>query len=264
MKRCFVAQPFDGAEFDKRYVEIYEPAIKAAGLEPYRVDFDPSASIVIDTIIDEIRSCAAFFVDISSDNPNVWFEFGLAIAFGQEACIVCAEQRPRFPFDVQHRNIIKYKNESVGDFKKLESSITARLKAILDKRSTVEAVEEKINETTSPRNDSEMSDLELLGLGILVSEARYTDGNVPRHELYDAMEKAGYLPVATSVAIRRLERRGFVETGEHYNGNYNYIGQSITSKGWEWIEENLDNFQLKKPPRRAAKSLNHLDDDIPF
>jgi len=109
MARCFVAQPFDAGEFDKRYGQVYEPAIKAAGLEPYRVDRDPRASIVIDTIISEIRSCSAFFVDITMDNPNVWFELGLAIAYKQNACIVCAETRSSFPFDIQHRNIIRYK-----------------------------------------------------------------------------------------------------------------------------------------------------------
>ena len=43
-------QPFDGAEFDKRYDEIYKPAIEEAGFEPYRVDKDPSATILIEYI----------------------------------------------------------------------------------------------------------------------------------------------------------------------------------------------------------------------
>ena len=41
MARCFVSQPFDAGEFDKRYGQVYGPAIKAAGLEPYRVDREP-------------------------------------------------------------------------------------------------------------------------------------------------------------------------------------------------------------------------------
>ncbi|MBU0719064.1 MAG: hypothetical protein KJ749_12505 [Planctomycetes bacterium] len=43
MGRCFVIQPFDdGGEFDKRYEDVFLPAIRDAGLEPYRVDRDPS------------------------------------------------------------------------------------------------------------------------------------------------------------------------------------------------------------------------------
>ena len=33
------------ADFDKRYDEVYKPAIEEAGFEPYRVDRDPSAAI---------------------------------------------------------------------------------------------------------------------------------------------------------------------------------------------------------------------------
>jgi hypothetical protein len=38
-------QPFDGGEFDKRFDEIYKPAIEEAGFEPYRVDRDPSTTL---------------------------------------------------------------------------------------------------------------------------------------------------------------------------------------------------------------------------
>ena len=39
MPRCFVIQPFDGGQrYDKRYKDVFEPAIKNADLEPYRVD----------------------------------------------------------------------------------------------------------------------------------------------------------------------------------------------------------------------------------
>ena len=37
MSTCFVMQPFDGGPFDRRYKDVFAPAIKAAGLEPYRV-----------------------------------------------------------------------------------------------------------------------------------------------------------------------------------------------------------------------------------
>ena len=36
MSRCFVIQPFDGGAFDKRFDDVFVPAIKDAGFEPYR------------------------------------------------------------------------------------------------------------------------------------------------------------------------------------------------------------------------------------
>ena len=50
MATCFIIQPFDGGPFDKRYKELVEPAIKEAGLEPYREDLDPSVVVPIEDI----------------------------------------------------------------------------------------------------------------------------------------------------------------------------------------------------------------------
>jgi len=189
MARCFVAQPFDGGEFDKRYAQVYEPAIVAAGLEPYRVDRDPRASIPVDTMISEIRSCAAFFVDISADNPNVWFEFGLAIAFGQGVCIVCSEGRTRFPFDVQHRQILRYKTEAPGDFADLQRRITERLQVIVEQQHSLEFAESKLNQIEHFGGD--LLDVEVLTLVAIAGEARHLGKNAATYMVYNEMEKAG-------------------------------------------------------------------------
>lgn len=97
--RCCIFQPFDNGPFDKRYTDVLEPAIKAAKLEPYRVDRDPKATIPIDTLHIEIRSCSACLADITMDNPNVWYELGFAIAAGKPVIMICSEERAkRFPF----------------------------------------------------------------------------------------------------------------------------------------------------------------------
>lgn len=263
MNKCFVAQPFDNGEFDRRFEQVYEPAIRAAGLEPYRVDRDPGASVVIDTIVSQIQSCSALFADISVDNPNVWFELGLAIAFQQEVCIVCAERRERFPFDIQHRKIIRYKTDAPDDFSKLQQNITDRLKAIIETRNTIESIEEKINQTTEPAPG--LSDLEVLCIGVLAGQAKPSDDAPSVSMLYSEMERAGYLPIATSVALRRLGRRGFVAESvvedDMHNDRYNAV--QITADGWQWIEDNLERFTLKvkrRPARRGAE----MDDEIPF
>lgn len=50
MGTCFVIQPFDGGKFDKRFEDVFAPAIRQAGLEPYRVDRDPEATISIEML----------------------------------------------------------------------------------------------------------------------------------------------------------------------------------------------------------------------
>ena len=47
---CFMIQPFDGGKFDKRYEDVFKPAIEAAGLEAYRVDNDDLATVPIEMI----------------------------------------------------------------------------------------------------------------------------------------------------------------------------------------------------------------------
>ena len=93
MNRCFVMQPFDRGVFDKRYDDVFAPAIRDAGLEPYRVDRDPSVSIPIDEIELGIKRSEICLAEITTDNPNVWFELGFTIAVPKEVVLICSEER---------------------------------------------------------------------------------------------------------------------------------------------------------------------------
>ncbi len=89
MATCFVIQPFDGGNFDNRCEDVFAPAIKESGFDPYRVDRDPSASIPIDEIQRGIKQAAVCLADITLDNPNVWFELGYALSAGKSVVMVC-------------------------------------------------------------------------------------------------------------------------------------------------------------------------------
>src|SRR5262245_5894587 len=122
MPKCFVIQPFDKGVYDKRYKDVLKPAVEAAGLEAYRVDEDPSVSIPIEKIEEGIRGSAAVLAEITENNPNVWFEVGYAIAAGKEVVFICSDDRETpFPFDVQHRSIIKYETRSEEHTSELQS-----------------------------------------------------------------------------------------------------------------------------------------------
>ncbi len=83
MQRCFVIQPFDGDRFDRRFDDVFVPAIRAADLEPYRVDRDRKVSQLIEAIEKEIAASAICLADITLDNPNVWYELGLRDSLGR-------------------------------------------------------------------------------------------------------------------------------------------------------------------------------------
>jgi nucleoside 2-deoxyribosyltransferase len=165
MATCFVIQPFDSDVFDRRYREVFKPAIQAAGLEPYRVDEDPAATIPIDQIERGIRQAKVCFAEITTDNPNSWYELGYAIARGKQVVLVCAEdRRSRFPFDVQHRKIIQYRSGSPGDFEVLRAAITEHLLAAEEKEEALEELSESTPiAPTAGLSDSELATLATLG-----------------------------------------------------------------------------------------------------
>ena len=72
--RCCVFQPFDNCgEFDERYDDTIAPAVKNAGLEPYRVDRDHGTTTIMDKLHAEIKASAICLADISTLNPNVMY-----------------------------------------------------------------------------------------------------------------------------------------------------------------------------------------------
>ena len=204
MQKCFVMQPFDRSVFDKRYDDVFEPAIKAADLEPYRVDRDPGVSIPIDDIEAGIRRSELCLAEITTDNPNVWFELGFAIAVPKEVILVCSDERKtRVPFDVQHRNIIKYKTESPQDFQELKEKITERAVAVLKKQEEIEKVSK-----ISPVADTEgLSQHEMVALVTVMQNSFISTEGVSVYTVKDDMNKAGFTDIAISLALKSLRQK---------------------------------------------------------
>ncbi|OGP82533.1 MAG: hypothetical protein A2Z08_06210 [Deltaproteobacteria bacterium RBG_16_54_11] len=255
MGTCFVMQPFDQGVFDQRYEDVFVPAIREAGLEPYRVDQDPKVSIPIQDIEAGIRDADLCLAEITQDNPNVWFELGYAIACRKEVVLVCSKARTtRFPFDIQHRTIILYPTGSPRDFKKLHDDITAKIRAYLQKAETLSAVSE-ISKVTKFEG---LEQHEVVCLAAIAENLEYPEDNAAIYQIKRDMEASGFTKVATTIAIASLLQKSLLvqdqfedpESGSHYTG------YSLTDAGWKWILANKDKFVLQKPKPKK--------DDIPF
>lgn len=272
MPTCFVMQPFDGGDFDKRYAEVFVPAITAAGLEPYRVDQDPKVSIPIQDIENGIRQAQICLAEITLDNPNVWFELGFAIACRKEVVLVCSDARPtRFPFDVQHRTIIQYSTAAPSAFGELQRKITEKIKAYLDKAETLETVAE-VSQLTAPTTEGFM-DHEIVTMAAIAQNIQHHDDRAAVSQIQRDMEASGYTRVAASVAIKALVRKGFIESGTYrdFDGDERY-SYGFTEKGWDWVLENQRRFTLRSArPGRGGSAVStapvrveDFGDDIPF
>ena len=142
MPTCFVIQPFDkGGPYDKRYRDVLVPAIGEAGLEPYRVDEDPGTTVLIDDIENGIRGAEVCLADITTNNPNIWYEVGFAFANGKSVVLICLDPRPEpFPFDIRHRPVISYTLHSSSDFENLKRELVKRLRAQVEKAEKLQTV----------------------------------------------------------------------------------------------------------------------------
>lgn len=250
---CFVIQPFDKDKFDKRFTDVFEPAIKAIGLEAYRVDRDPSVRVPIDDIHEGIKQAKICFAEITTDNPNVWYELGYAFASGKDVVMACSEERKeKFPFDIQHKHIINYKTSSTSDFDNLKNSISEKLAAFIQTRKQVQIIIE------NPVQESQGLQQHEITMMLLLLENQITEEEtVSARRLQDDMESAGFTKVASNIAFRELKSKRYIlQTIEHSEDGDEYIVFRLSEKGESWILNNKDKVVFKKSPQ--SKQENSL------
>ncbi len=254
-KECFVIQPFNDVKFKKRFDDIYKPAIEAADLTAYRVDLDPYVRIPIEDIEFRIKNAEICFAEISVDNPNVWYELGYAFALGKDVVMICDDNRKEFPFDIRHKNIIKYKSDSPSDFESLKEQITRRLKSYLETQiKTKSFIENPIKETEG------LQPYELTLIAFLIGEQFSDDETVSAYTLKEKMSKVGFNNTAFSIGLRLLKSKGYIDTQieSDYNGN-EYSTCFLTEKGNDFILKNTHLFDLQQ-----SKITQSDIDDLPF
>lgn len=269
MQKCFVIQPFDdGGPYDKRFHDVLTPAISDAGLEPYRVDEDPKTTILIDDIENGIREAEVCLADITTNNPNIWYEVGFALANGKRMVLICLEPRGEpFPFDIRHRKIIKYELHSSSDFEKLKKEVTTALKAQVEKAEELQTVA-ALSQIQSTEG---LSAHEIAALVTILSERMSAEDGLSVFMLKESMARSGYTPIAVGLAVESLLRKDMIERYEEVDreNRDTYPACRLTSKGVDWLLDNQERFRMKKSQLGAlelvAKTTAPItDEDIPF
>lgn len=104
---CFVMMPF-AAPLGDYYSKIYKPAIEKAGLRPVRADADIfGTGKIIDQIWAGINSARVLVAELTTRNPNVFYELGLAHALEKPVVLVSSNEAD-IPFDLKHIRVIYY------------------------------------------------------------------------------------------------------------------------------------------------------------
>ena len=245
-KRCFVIQPFDDDKYDKRFESIYEPALNNAGLEAYRVDRDLGVVVVIDAIEDGIREADICFADITESNENVWYELGFAYAQAKAVVLVSSKERKEFPFDIRHRQIIRYSSEVSSDHDDLNRKITEKAQAYLKSTQAVDNIQQS-------HQSVQIDGLSQIELYILAEVASSNiDSTKPaldtlRHRV---IRRNSWTKIGFTMALRKLVESEYIKienirsTDPYSYAEYAYKGVLLTTKAWKLLDEHSDLFVI--------------------
>ncbi len=250
---CFVIQPFDNGKYDKRYYDIFKPAIEDAGLKAYRVDEDDSVTIPINAIEERIRSSTICLADITEDNPNVWYEVGYAFASNKITILLCSEERSNnYPFDIRQRSVTKYKNESQSDFNSLRITLTNKIKKL--KNSQLLNQVNQVNDIVDSINGLSKEEVAFIA-AILVTQD-IPDESVSSEGVKEQMKNNGYNEVVFNICFRKLLDKRIIKVSKEadYNGN-EYNGIRISENGNRWILTNSDKFTYQHQPEDVEEII---------
>ncbi len=104
---CFVMQPF-APPLGDYYEKIFKPAIEKAGLQPVRADAEIfGTGKIIDQVWRGINTAKVLVAELTTRNPNVFYELGLAHALRKPVVLVSSNEGD-VPFDLHHIRVIYY------------------------------------------------------------------------------------------------------------------------------------------------------------
>jgi hypothetical protein len=120
---CFLLMPFR-EEWSDDLWSLIDGIVKQCGLKCERAD-EKDGRIVMNDIWEGISRARVIIADLTSKNPNVTYEVGLADVLGKD--VVLLSQTPQdVPFDFLGVRLITYEN-SLGGVKKLTTELGKRL-----------------------------------------------------------------------------------------------------------------------------------------
>jgi len=142
-KKCFIIMPIttpeelvtrykgDSRHFDHVLDCLFMPAIVKSGLDPIK-PIASGADLIHGRTIKLIEQSDLTLCDISTFNPNVFFELGIRTALNKPVCLVRDQFTEKIPFDTSAVNHHTYNGslsawETDGEIDKLATHISASL-----------------------------------------------------------------------------------------------------------------------------------------
>ena len=174
-KKCFVVMGFNQKvdpvtgrvlDLDKTYRGIIKPAAEAAGFECCRADEIQHAGIIDVPMYQSLLEADLVIADLSTLNPNAFFELGVRYALKSRKTIVIAEKGFANPFDTNHISMRFYQHDGlVLDFEivdEFKAELTELIKAVDATEQDDSPVFEYLNELKQRNNTGAVLDVNSL------------------------------------------------------------------------------------------------------
>lgn len=166
-KKCFFIMPISDVDgypkghFNRVYDYIIVPACKQEGYEPIRADATSKSNVIIVDILRNILECDMAICDLSSRNPNVFYELGFRQAFNMKTVLMKDDQTDR-PFDVSTIRSINYESSLRIDL--VNKTITELTKALKETNEMSEKEPNSLLKLLSIDNPAKLPDRQKLSL----------------------------------------------------------------------------------------------------
>jgi hypothetical protein len=118
--------------FKDEFGNIYEQGIKVAaerlGKKCVRVDGEIFTGVIMDRIRDNLLKANVIVAELTEQNPNVYYELGLAHAYGKKV-IMMTQNISQVPFDLRHLKMVVYNKD---DLNQLADTLAKEIKHLME------------------------------------------------------------------------------------------------------------------------------------
>ncbi len=108
----FVAMPRgrkQDIDFDAVYADYLKPALSDAGFEVFRADQEALAGDIPGGLLQKLLLADLVVVDLSIDDPNVWYELGVRHALRARGVLLAQSRREHQPFAIHTDHKLRYR-----------------------------------------------------------------------------------------------------------------------------------------------------------
>lgn len=130
-KNCFVIMPFgeevgandDSIKFDEIYTHLIKNTVEGLGVTCIRCDEIAEAGWIHSKMFEHVYTATVAVVDITSLNPNVFYELGVRHALVDSVTVLIKRIGTEIPFDIQGFNVIEYDPGSMASVEETKKKI---------------------------------------------------------------------------------------------------------------------------------------------